>query len=101
MNWRHASLTLTTTAILLQLPVARAAEERFGPDPNDVQAVLDKAANFLKNRQGPDGSFSPKIAGPGVSSIIAAGLLRNGYSRDDPLVAKTLGFLEKSVKKDG
>src|SRR5262249_36857920 len=63
--------------------------------------VLDKAVAFLKQRQADDGSFAAKLAGPGVSALVAAGLLRNGLSPDDPLVAKTFQYLEKSVQKDG
>jgi squalene-hopene/tetraprenyl-beta-curcumene cyclase len=75
--------------------------DAVGPDAKDVQAVRDKAVAFLKKRQGADGSFSPKIAGPGVTALVAAALLRNGSSAADPVVAKALGYLEKSVKKDG
>jgi squalene-hopene/tetraprenyl-beta-curcumene cyclase len=78
---------------------ARAAET--GPDPKDLQTVLDKAVDYLKKHQGPDGSFSPKLGGPGISALVVAGLLRNGYNPSDPVVAKTLGYLERSVKKDG
>jgi squalene-hopene/tetraprenyl-beta-curcumene cyclase len=78
---------------------ARAADT--GPDPKDLQKVLDKAVDYLKKHQGPDGSFSPKLGGPGISALVVAGLLRNGYSSSDPVVAKTLGYLERSVKKDG
>lgn len=72
-----------------------------GPDAKDVQAMIDKAMGYLKKQQGEDGSFSPKLGGPGISALVAAGLVRNGVSPDDPLVAKSLGYLEKSVKKDG
>ncbi|HLN31084.1 MAG TPA: prenyltransferase/squalene oxidase repeat-containing protein [Gemmataceae bacterium] len=72
-----------------------------GPDPKEVKAVVDKAVAYLKSSQGDDGSFSPRIAGPGISAVVAAGLLRNGFSPEDPVVAKTLAYLEKRVKKDG
>ncbi len=76
------------------LPLASAA------DP-DSKAVVDKAAEFLRKRQSPDGSFSAKTTGPGVTAIVVAGLVRNGYSADDPMVAKAMAYLEKNVKKDG
>jgi squalene-hopene/tetraprenyl-beta-curcumene cyclase len=93
-------LTGVVLAIASSQP-ALAADADLGPDPKEVKAMLDKAVAFLKKQQGEDGSFSPKIAGPGVSALVVAGLLRNGYSANDPLVAKTLTYLEKSVKKDG
>jgi len=73
----------------------------LGPDPKEVQAVLDQAIAYLKKHQAEDGSFSAKFSGPGVTALVAAGLLRNGVSADDPVVAKALGYLEHSVKKDG
>jgi squalene-hopene/tetraprenyl-beta-curcumene cyclase len=90
---------LIALGIALMAPAARAAD--LGPDPKEVQELRDRAAAFLKARQGADGSFSPRIAGPGVTAVVVAGLLQNGYPLDDPMVAKALGFLEKSVKKDG
>jgi squalene-hopene/tetraprenyl-beta-curcumene cyclase len=86
---------------LLGLGVPARAAEHLGPDPKEVQAVLDKAVAYLKTHQQEDGSFSPRIAGPGVSALVVAGLARNGVSVNNPLVAKTLAYMEKRVKKDG
>ena len=86
--------------LVLSAP-ARAADPAAGPDPKELQAVLDKAIAYLRAHQGEDGSFSPKIAGPGISALVVAGLVRNGVSVDDPLAAKTLAWLEKRVKGDG
>ena len=63
--------------------------------------MLDKGYAFLKKHQGEDGSFSPQVAGPGVTALVVAALLRNGYAADDPVVAKGLAYLEKNVQKDG
>jgi hypothetical protein len=81
------------------LSPAQAADA--GPDPKDLQAVIDKAVGFLKKQQNADGSFQPKLGGPGISALVAAGLLRHGTSPDDPLVAKTIKYMEDQVKKDG
>jgi squalene-hopene/tetraprenyl-beta-curcumene cyclase len=80
---------------------AGSADRDLGPDPKELRAVLDKAVAYLRTNQGQDGSFSPKLAGPGISAVVAAGLLRNRISAEDPLVAKALGYLEKKVQKDG
>src|SRR5712691_3081683 len=82
---------------MLFVTVARAAD----PDPKDVKAAVGKAYDHLKTIQGADGSFAPKLGGPGVTALIAAGLVRNGYGPDDPVVAKALAYLEKFVQKDG
>jgi squalene-hopene/tetraprenyl-beta-curcumene cyclase len=89
----------TLTAALFALAVGRAPAA--GPDPRDVQAVADKAIAYLRNSQSPDGSFSARRTGPGVSALVAAGLLRNGRGADDPVVTRTMAYLEKSVKPDG
>ena len=81
--------------------VATAVAADPGPASKDVQAVVDKAAAYLKTRQGPDGSFSPQRAGPGISAVVASGLLRTGFRPDDPVVAKTLAYLESKVRNDG
>ncbi len=71
------------------------------PDGSQVQAMVQKGHDFLAKHQGMDGSFSPRLAGPGVSAVVAAALLRNGYPPDDPVVAGALRYLEKCVQKDG
>lgn len=87
--------------VLAGFVAARASAADAGPDPKDVQAMVQKGAAFLKKTQNPDGSFSPKRAGPGISALVATALLRNGYSTDEPTVAKTLRYLETNVQKDG
>src|SRR5262249_49054586 len=83
---------------LAGVPAAGMAQP---PDAKDRQAVVDKAVAFLRTRQNADGSFSPPLAGPGVSRVVAAALLKNGVKPDDPLLAKTLAYLESKVQKDG
>jgi squalene-hopene/tetraprenyl-beta-curcumene cyclase len=85
----------------LTLAVAHPVAAQSGPDPKELQAVVDKAYDFLKSRQKADGSFEPGQGGPGPTAIIAAALIRLGKPVDDPVVAKALAFLEKSVQKDG
>jgi squalene-hopene/tetraprenyl-beta-curcumene cyclase len=71
------------------------------PKPKDIQPLIAKGAAFLKSQQAADGSFSAKRAGPGITAVVVAGLLRSGQSPDEPVVARALQFLEKSVQKDG
>src|SRR5262245_54635936 len=59
--------------------LARGQGARTDLDPKALQAVLDKAYDFLKSRQKPDGSFAPPRAGePGVTALTAAALIRAG-----------------------
>lgn len=80
---------------------ADSAQAKSGPDPKDVQKVLDKAVDYLKSSQLKDGSFAPKLAGPGITAIAVAALLRNGVSPQEPVVAKGLDYLASQTKEDG
>ncbi len=101
MTRRTRFAVSTFLAALVAVVVLTPPAPAVGPDAKDVQAVLDKGYAFLKKQQGEDGSFSPRMAGPGVTALVVAALLRNGYSDDDPVVAKGLAYLEKNVKDDG
>ena len=83
------------------LALIPAAARAGNPTPKQVETLQAKAVAFLKSAQGPDGSFSPKLAGPGVTALVAAALLHSGLGPDDPTVAKALTYLEKSVREDG
>ncbi len=68
-------------------------------DPK-IDALVAKAVDYLGKHQGDDGSFTPQ-AGVGVTALVATGLLRNGRSPDDPVVAKSLKVIEAAVQPDG
>lgn len=92
-----ASLCLSLPLFLTGAP----AQAQTGPQAKEVRAVVEKAVGYFKTSQGADGSFAPKVAGPGISALVAAGLIRYGYSPREPLLAKTLAYLEAQVQKDG
>ena len=92
-------LGLACGLIAIQDPATGAVADN-APDKKEFTAVIGKAKEFLKTVQGPDGSFAPKFGGPGITSIIVAGLIRSGYE-DDPIVTKALAYLEKAVQPDG
>ena len=55
------------------------------PDTAQIDEAINRAADFLKKSQADDGSFSA-AAGPGVTAIVTAGLLRAGRTSNDPVV---------------
>lgn len=63
-------------------------------------ATVSQAIAFLERAQAPDGSYAA-AAGPGVTAIVTAAILRHGRSSSDPLVAKSLKYLEGFVQPDG
>lgn len=98
---RRAFFPVVLAAVILACPaVARAADES-GVDPQQMKEVLERAADYLKSHQEANGSFSPKVAGPGVTAVVVAGMLRCGFRVDDPVVRRGLAYLANSVKKDG
>jgi len=65
------------------------------------QQMVDRAIRFLQTKgQAPDGSYAAPT-GPGVTAVVTTGILRHGRSPDDPLVAKSLKYLEGFVHPDG
>ncbi len=89
------------------LPMAVLAADRATnsqsreSDAQLYQRAVDRAVGFLQTKgQAPDGSYS-SFAGPGVTAVVTTGLLRNGRSPSDPLVAKSLKYLEGFVQPSG
>ena len=97
---RIASLLAVFSVGVLFLPSSFSADAPSTPDEKDIKAVRDKAYAYLKTKLPKDGGFSPKF-GPGVSALVVAALVRNGYSTEDPVVKKSLEYLTKKVQKDG
>ncbi|MBL9122129.1 MAG: terpene cyclase/mutase family protein [Planctomycetaceae bacterium] len=62
--------------------------------------MVARGVEFLAKAQGADGSFSPQ-AGPAVTALVTAALLKSGRTPSDPVVAKSLKFLEGFVQPDG
>lgn len=100
--FRSARL-LTMLSVFCAVPNALWAADplKFGPDPKAYEEMVNKAVDYLKTKgQGADGSYSKRI-GVGATALVTAGLLRHGRSPDDPLVAKSLKYLEGFVQRDG
>src|SRR5262245_5921096 len=93
-----AGLFLATVTLATPLT---AADPASAPTPEELKVVLDKAYDALKAKQNEDGSFAPKLGGPGVTALTVAALAKAGRGPDDPVMAKALKYLEKSIKTDG
>ncbi len=82
-------------------PAAEEPKAEARVDAKAYQQMIDRAVGFLKTKgQAEDGSYS-SFAGPGVTALVATGLMRNGRSANDPMVAKSLKYLEGFVQPDG
>ncbi|MCA9208348.1 MAG: terpene cyclase/mutase family protein [Planctomycetales bacterium] len=89
---------LLLTLFLIPVTTIRAADKA---DSRAIEQAVAKGINFLKVKgQADDGSYS-SFAGIGPTALVATALLRSGVSPDDPAVAKSLKYLEKTVREDG
>src|SRR5450432_2084882 len=73
--------------------VASAAAEQVGPDAAAYRQAVGRAIEYFEQAQGDDGSYS-KQNGIGVTALVADGLMRVGRTPADPLVARSLKFIE-------
>ncbi len=87
-------------ALALAAITAIAAPVACADEAQQLETVVAKAVDFCRTSQAADGSFSAD-AGPAVTAIVAAGLLGSGRTADDPLVAKSLKYVEGFVHSDG
>ncbi len=93
-----AALALAIAILVSPVPhSAIAAETSPAEEYRAYQQAVDRAASYLAQAQGADGAY----AAPGVTSVVTTGLLRNGRSADDPLVARSLKYLEGMVQPNG
>jgi len=86
---------------------AKVDREDAGPAGTDrvdavaVERTIHAAVAFLRAQQrSEDGSFS-ETSGPGITALVATALLRNGLDPADPLLARSLHYLEGFVRPDG
>ena len=79
---------------------AAADGQSLGPDRAAYQRAVGRGIEYLRQAQANDGSYS-RHAGPGVTAIVATALMRHGRSPDDPLLAKSLKYLEGFIHDDG
>jgi len=96
----HAAVALATLIAsggACPLPAAEPAS------PQDAQAyhqAVDRAVRFLAQAQEPNGAYSSH-AGPGVTALVSAALMRTGRAPEDPMVARSLEYLEGCIRPDG
>jgi squalene-hopene/tetraprenyl-beta-curcumene cyclase len=77
-----------------------AADEPTASGDAAYANAVGKAIAFFTTDQAADGSYAAK-SGPGVTALVATGLMRHGRTPNDPMVAKSLKYLEGFVQPDG
>lgn len=95
------SLVLAILGAVVCVPRAGTAAESPQAGPQQYERIVAKAIDYLATKgQAEDGSYSAQ-AGPGITALITAAILRHGRTPADPLVAKSLKYLEGFIQPDG
>jgi squalene-hopene/tetraprenyl-beta-curcumene cyclase len=92
-------------SLVLIGPAWAAKADDGAPTPASAsrarEQAVTKAIEYLRSQgQAADGSYSAS-SGPAVSALVTAAILRSGRTPQDPLVAKSLKYLEGFVQPDG
>lgn len=96
----HRSMLAATAFALLFSSVA-PAQQQTSADQQSWKRSMNRGVEFLRVRgQATDGSFSGST-GIGPTGLVVSALLHSGLSKQDPMVAKGLKYLEKHVQADG
>ncbi len=98
---RSLPLALSLIGLVTTFAAAVEAPDPAGDDAKAFQRSVDRAIRFLQTKaQDPDGSYAAHT-GPGVTALVTTAILRHGRSPDDPLVAKSLKYIEGFARADG
>lgn len=95
--YRGSALAIAASCLL--------AAVAYAGDPVVNRKAYDQAVasgiEFLRTKgQAADGSYSAE-AGPAITAIATAAILKHGRTADDPQVAKSLKYLQGFVREDG
>ena len=98
---RSACRIAALTTLMLVSRSADAAERIDNSRDATYAHMVGSAVNYLRTKgQANDGSYSA-FGGPGVTALVTTGVLRNGRTADDPLVNRSLKYVERFVREDG
>jgi len=101
MQLRRCLVLSLMTSLVFSANAAQTSTAADETTAKKYEQMIDKAVAFLGTKaQAADGSFNSG-AGPAVTALVAASIMKHGRSPDDPVVAKALKFVEGFVKEDG
>ncbi|ADB15630.1 cycloartenol synthase-like protein [Pirellula staleyi DSM 6068] len=95
------SICRTLASFVALASIACASLATAADDAAVYQQTVSKAVTYLTTKaQAADGSYN-SAAGPAVTALVTASLLKHGRTVDDPAVAKALKYLQQFVQEDG
>jgi squalene-hopene/tetraprenyl-beta-curcumene cyclase len=101
MSGKHWSLMVVPGlfGVLAVLSIAAVPAKTPGPDSKLWNDVVDKAVEFLKRSQAPNGSWSQNLS-PGITGIVLTGLMQSGkVGPKDPTAERALHFVEGLINR--
>jgi squalene-hopene/tetraprenyl-beta-curcumene cyclase len=96
----YGAALLASWVLAVAANPCRAEEASSPADAANLSQAVSRGVDFLQQAQADDGSFSAS-SGPGVTAIVTTALLRSGRTAKDPLVSRSLAYLEKHRHDDG
>jgi len=94
-----ASASALSTGLLVRTGFGEETKSAF--PAKDFEKSVSKGLDYLATKgQAADGSFSKQV-GIGITAIATTAFLRHGRSPDDPVVKKSLKYLEEFVQATG
>jgi squalene-hopene/tetraprenyl-beta-curcumene cyclase len=94
-------LVVFSAGCLVASSLAAADAAKSPPGGKAYDDAVNKAVEYFRTKgQAADGSFSAESS-PAITALVTTAILRAGRTVDDPLVAKSLKYLEKLVHDDG
>ena len=101
MKFRFLAICFACIMVARTTMAGEALGKSEASSASEREAMIAKAVAYLRDvGQMEDGSFSSKT-GPGITGLIAAGLLAVDLPTSDPVVAKSLKYLEGIRREDG
>ena len=88
------------TAGLGSLSQAEEGQAVIGPDPELYRRTVEQGIAYLRRVQTDEGFYANRSA-PAITAMITTALLRNGVSYKEPLIVRSLKYLEDFVQEDG
>ena len=94
-----------TAVLAVSAPVPKEVKEAQEKFRKEVAAAREKAIDFLKRQQNPNGTWEPGVVGlladmeGGQTALAALALLEAGVKTDDEALAKAIEYLAKLAPK--
>jgi squalene-hopene/tetraprenyl-beta-curcumene cyclase len=94
-------MTVLGLAAFAGIVLANRVSAADGDLNKTYDQMVARAIEYLTTKsQTAEGSYNPQ-AGPAVTALVTAAILRHGRSPEDPQVAKSLKYLEGFIREDG